>query len=62
MKHCVWVKDEINKLFSAKVIHSSHSSWPTPIKVVAKGDGGKHPVIDYQALKSHQEVCLDHAK
>ena len=39
MKHCDWVGSELNKLLDAQVIHSSHSSWSTPIIVVPKGDG-----------------------
>ena len=35
---------------SAKVIHSSRSSWSAPIIVVPKGDRGKWLVIDYRAL------------
>ena len=27
MKHYQWVKDEIEKLLAAKVIHNSRSSW-----------------------------------
>ena len=50
MKNYQWVKEEIEKLLTAKVIHSSRSSWSAPIIVVAKGDGGKCLVIDYQAL------------
>ena len=50
MKHYEWVKNEIEKLLTAKVICSSHSSWSAPIIVVPKGDGGKHLVIDYRAL------------
>ena len=50
MKHCQWVKGEIEKLLAAKVIHTSRSSWSAPIIVVPKGDGGKHVVIDYRAL------------
>ena len=50
MKHYQWVKEEIEKLLAAKVIHSSRSSWSAPIIVVPKGDGGKHLVIDYRAL------------
>ena len=50
MKHYQWVKDEIEKLLTAKVICTSHSSWSAPIIVIPKGDGGKHLVIDYQAL------------
>ena len=50
MKHCQLVKDEIEKLLAAKVIHASHSSQSVPIIVVPKGDGGKHLVIDYRAL------------
>ena len=50
MKHYQWVKEEIEKLLAAKVIHSSRSSWSVPIIVVSKGDGGKCLVIDYRAL------------
>ena len=50
MKHYQWVKDEIEKLLAAKVIHTSRSSWSAPIIVVPKGDGGKCLVIDYRAL------------
>ena len=50
MKHYQWVKEEIEKLLSEKVICSSRSSWSAPIIVVPKGDGGKHLVIDYRAL------------
>ena len=50
MKHYQWVKEEIEKLFAAKVICSSRSSWSAPIIVVPKGDGGKCLVIDYRAL------------
>ena len=50
MKHYQWVKDEIEKLLTAKVICTSHSSWSAPIIVVPKGDGGKCLVIDYRAL------------
>ena len=50
MQHYNWVRSEINKLLDAQVICSSHSSWSTPIIVVAKGDGGKCLVISYRAL------------
>ena len=50
MKHYQWVKEEIEKLLTAKVIYSSRSSWSVQIIVVPKGDGGKHLVIDYRAL------------
>ena len=50
MKHYQWVKEEIEKLLAAKVIHSSRSIWSASIIVVPKGDGGKHLVIDYRAL------------
>ena len=50
IKYYEWVKDEIEKLLTAKVICTSHSSWSAPIIVVPKGDGGKHLVIDYRAL------------
>ena len=50
MKHYQWVKEEIEKLLTAKVICSSRSSLSVPIIVVPKGDGGKHLVIDYRAL------------
>ena len=41
MKSYRWVKEEIEKLLAAKVIHSSRSSWSAPIIVVPKGDKGK---------------------
>ena len=41
MKNYQWVKDKIEKLLMAKVIHSSRSSWPVPIIAVPKGDGEK---------------------
>ena len=47
MKNYQWVKEEIKKLLTAKVIHSSRLSWSAPIIVVPKGDGGKWLVIDY---------------
>ena len=50
MKHYQWVKDEIEKLLAAKVIHNNRSSWSAPIIVVPKGNGGKCLVIDYRAL------------
>ena len=50
MKHYQWVKQEIEKLFTAKVICSRRSSWSALIIVVPKGDGGKCLVIDYRAL------------
>ena len=50
MKNYQWVKEEIEKLLTAKVIHSSQSSWSAPIIVIPRGDGGKRLVIDYWAL------------
>ena len=50
MKHYQWVKEEMEKLLTAKVIYSSRSSWSAPIIVIPKGDGGKWLVIDYRAL------------
>ena len=50
MKHYQWVKEEKEKLLTAKVICSTRSSWSAPIIVVPKGDEGKHLVIDYRAL------------
>ena len=47
MKHYQMVKDEIEKLLTAKVICTSCSSWSAPIIVIHKGDGGKHLVRDY---------------
>ena len=38
MKNYQWVKEEIEKLLTAKVICSSQSSWSAPIIVVPKGD------------------------
>ena len=50
IKNYQWVKDKIEKLLTAKLIHSSISSWSAPIIVVPKGDGGKLLVTDYCAL------------
>ena len=50
MKNYQWVKDEIEKLLTAKVMHSTRSSWSVPIIVVPKGDGGKQLVINYYTL------------
>ena len=50
MKSYQWVKEEIEKLLTAKVIHSSRSSWSAPIVIVPQGDGGKWLVIEYIAL------------
>ena len=59
MKHHQMVKDEIEKLLTAKVIHRSRSSSSALIIVVPKGDGGKHLVIDYRALQQgDKEVHL----
>ena len=45
-----WVKDEIEKILTAKVICSSWSSWSAPIIALPKGDGRKQLVIDYRTL------------
>ena len=50
MKNYQWVKEEIEKLLTAKVIHSSRSSWSVPIIVAPKDNGGKGLVINYHAL------------
>ena len=50
MNHYEWVRNEINKLLDAQVIHSSHSSWSAPLIAVPKGDVGKHLLINYRAL------------
>ena len=49
MKHYEWVKDEIEKLLTTKVICTSHSSWSASIIIIPKGEGGKCLVIDYRA-------------
>ena len=36
MKHYQWVKDEIEKLLTAKIIQGSQSSWSAPIIVSQK--------------------------
>ena len=41
MKNYQWVKEEIEKLLTAKVICSGRLSWSAPIIVVPKGDRGK---------------------
>ena len=60
MKHYQWVKDEIEKLFTAKVIRGSRSSWSALTMVVPKGDGGKCLVIDYRAFNkvTRKFICL----
>ena len=40
-KNYQWLKDKIEKLLTAKVIHSSRSCWSATIIVVPKGDRGK---------------------
>ena len=50
MKYYQWVKEEIEKLLTAKVIWSSRSSWSAPIIVVPRSGGGKCLVIEYKAL------------
>ena len=50
LKYYQWVKEEIEKLLAAKVIHSSRSSWSVQIIVVPKGNGGKCLVIGYRTL------------
>ena len=50
MKHYQWVKDEIEKPPTAKVIWGRQSIWSAPIIVVPKGDGGKCLVVDYCVL------------
>ena len=50
MNNYQWVKEEIERPLTGKVICSSRSSWSAPIIVVPKGDGGKTLVIDYHAL------------
>ena len=50
VKNYQWVKEEIEKIVTVKIIHSSRSSWSVPIIVVPKGDGGKRLVINYGAL------------
>ena len=39
MNNYKWVKEEIEKLLTAKVICSSRLTWSMPIIVVPKGDG-----------------------
>ena len=50
MKNYIWVKEEIVKLLTVKVICSSRSSWSEPIIVVPRGDGGKRLAMNYKAL------------
>ena len=50
MRYYQWVKEEIEKLLAAKVIHISRSSWSAPIIIVPKSDGGKCLLINYRAL------------
>ena len=57
MKHYKWVRDNINKLLTAK-IWGTQSSWSAPIIVVPKGDGGKHLVINYHALNKITRIFI----
>ena len=50
MKHYPWVKEEKEELLTAKVIQGNRSNWSAPIKVIPKGNVGKHLVIDYHPL------------
>ena len=50
MRNYQWVKEEIEKLLTAKVICSSRYTWSAPIIVVPEGDGGKGLVINYSTL------------
>ena len=50
MKNYQWVKEEIEKLLTAKGKCSSRSSSSAPIIIVPKGDRGKQLVINYSAL------------
>ena len=62
MKNYQWVKEEIEKLLTAKVIHSSRSSWSVPIIVVPKG--GWRKAISHRLLstkQSHQEIHMAYA-
>ena len=61
IKNYQWVKEEVEILLTAKVICSSRSSWPAPIILVPKGDGGKHLVID-NFKQSYQEIHLAYAQ
>ena len=60
MKHYQWVKDEINKLLTAKTIWGIQSSWSAPIIVVPKGHGGKYLVTDYCTLNKVTEEFIWH--
>ena len=51
MKNYQWVKEEIEKLLTGKVICSCRSSWSVPIIAVPKGDGG---VISHRLLHLKQ--------
>ena len=57
MMNYQWVKEEIEMLLAAKVIHSSRSSWSAPIIVVPKGEGGKSLVNNYRALNKATRKC-----
>ena len=63
MKHYQWVKEEIEKLLAAKVIHTSCSSWSAPIIVVPKGNGGKLFGNRLQSSQqSNKKIHMAHAK
>ena len=52
LKHYDWVRDKIDKLLETGVIRESHCSWPAPIVVFPKGDGGKRLCVDFRALNA----------
>ena len=57
MKHYKWLKDEIIKLLTGKVIKGRQSSWSAPI-VLPKGDKEKHLVINYHVLNKITRKCI----
>ena len=62
IKNYQWVKEEIEKLLTAKVICSSRSIWSTLIIVVPKGDGGKHLVRLPHLKQSYKEIHVAYAQ
>ena len=63
MKNYQWIKDEIEKLLTAKVICSSRSSWSATHNCSPKGRQRKMISYQLQSIKQgHEKVYLAHAK
>ena len=63
MKNYQWVKEEIEQLLTAKVIHISRSSWS--VSIIGSTKGWWRKMISHwlpYTLQSHQEIHLAYAQ